>query len=111
MFLFSESPRFYMFRGLWDDAVSAFSFRLRRELGDRLLCVVALPKENAQVKGANVLVVLSEDRFELRVRVLEVARSVEQEVKGVTITPFITTQEDEHVIRVFKESWERGADA
>ncbi|MEM2574253.1 MAG: hypothetical protein QXF77_07565, partial [Candidatus Jordarchaeales archaeon] len=88
-----------------------FSFRIRQELGNLQLCVVASPREDAQVKGANVLVVLAEDRFELRARVLEVARSVGREVKSITITPFITTAEDEYVIRVFQESWKRGTDA
>ncbi|MEM3664960.1 MAG: hypothetical protein QXK32_10455, partial [Candidatus Jordarchaeales archaeon] len=91
---------------MWDEAVSAFSFRLRQELGNLLLCVVASPREDAQVKGANVLVVLAEDRFELRARVLEVARSVGREVKSITITPFITTAEDEETIYTFLHSYD-----
>jgi len=53
------------------------------------------PKGDVYVKCANILAVLAGDRVDLRLKVFDVARRVEREVKEATITPFITTADDE----------------
>ena len=104
--LLGDAPRLFVFEGEWDDAVSAFSLTLRRELGDSLIGVIATPREEVHVYGANVLVVLAEDKPELRVKVLNTAKRAEGKAKGVTITPFITTREDRRIIHAFLHSYD-----
>ncbi|MHA1364770.1 MAG: hypothetical protein ACTSP1_19965, partial [Candidatus Freyarchaeota archaeon] len=104
--LLGDAPRLFVFEGEWDDAVSAFSLTLRRELGDSLIGVIATPREEVHVYGANVLVVLAEDKPELRVKVLNTAKTAEGKAKGVTITPFITTREDRRIIHAFLHSYD-----
>nr|MDO8090164.1 hypothetical protein [Candidatus Sigynarchaeota archaeon] len=105
--LLGDAPRLFVFEGEWDDAVSAFSLTLRRELGDSLIGVIATPREEVHIYGANVLVVLAEEKPELRIKVLNIARKVEKRVRGVTVTPFITTREDRRIIHAFSQKSER----
>ena len=74
----------------WASAITEFFERVKEELGDDLLEVVAAPDEEAMVYDSNVLVIVRRNSAEVRHTVVRAETEVER-IYGVSISPLIVS--------------------
>ena len=84
------------FRTHWDGEHIRFAEELRKEFGDRLIRVIALPSPEDEVYDSNVLVVMDEPDQRDRMTVIEIAVRV-----GEKINPLVVGEDEEDAVRAF----------
>jgi len=87
----------------WASAITEFFERVKEELGDDLLEVVAAPDEEAMVYDSNVLVIVRRNSAEVRHTVVRAETEVER-IYGVSISPLIVSKKDVGFINSFIRS-------
>ena len=88
----------------WARLVNLFAQLLYHQLGDRLVSVIVLPREDDQLYESNVLVVVREVGAEVDGRIIRAKWRAEDEVGGDLSINFITCTPEE---KVFLTAFER----